>query len=149
MSWGSSFGKKLLALMGITTIEDTDYLIVQKNTDGDQFTRKILWSDVVALVDAAINPINLVVNNANTPYQVSDADSSTFLVFDDPGNAVVSIPDGLTTGVNFAYTNKGAGSVQVSFIGADTLRGVALVGTATGYAAITKIDDTTWQTSER
>ena len=43
----SILGTKLINLMTITTVEDTDYLIVQKDTNGDQFTRKILWSKVV------------------------------------------------------------------------------------------------------
>ena len=54
MSFGSSsFGKFLLDLMGITSIEDTDYLVVQKNTNGDTKTRKILWSDVKSLIETS------------------------------------------------------------------------------------------------
>jgi hypothetical protein len=41
----SILGTKLINLMGITTVEDTDYVIIQKNTAGDQFTRKMLHSD--------------------------------------------------------------------------------------------------------
>lgn len=47
----SIFGTNLLDLVGIQSIADTDYLIVQKNTNGDTKTRKILWSDVKSLIE--------------------------------------------------------------------------------------------------
>jgi hypothetical protein len=46
----SILGTKLINLMSITTVEDTDYVIIQKNTNGDQFTRKMLQSDYKAEV---------------------------------------------------------------------------------------------------
>lgn len=46
----SILGTKLINLMSIKSVEDTDYLIVQKNTSGDRSTRKILHSDYVAEV---------------------------------------------------------------------------------------------------
>lgn len=145
----SILGTKLINLMTIKTVKDTDYLIIQKDTNGDQFTRKILWADIVSILDAAINPTELVINNVSSPYTITDADSATFLVFDDPATATVSIPEGVSIGSNFAYTNKGAGSVQLSFVGAGVLRGVALLGVPSGYAAATKLDTDLWQTSER
>ena len=111
--------------------------------------RKISKGSLFAAIQAFINPLAVVINNATSPYVVSDSDTGTFLVFDDAGTATVSIPDSLTVGVNLAYTNKGAGGVQVSLTGADTLRGAAIVTDLDGYAAVTKIDFTTWQTSER
>lgn len=100
-------------------------------------------------IQAFLNPLNLVIQNVTSPYLVSDSDTNTFLVFNDAGTADVSIPDNLKVGVNFAYTNKGAGAVQIVLTGVDTLRGAALVTDLDGYAAVTKIDLTTWQTSER
>ncbi len=111
--------------------------------------RKIAKNDLFAAVETFINPLSVVISNVTSPYIVSDTDTSKFLVFDDAGTADVSIPDNLTVGVNFAYTNKGAGAVQVVFTGVETLRGAALVTDLDGYAAITKIDLNQWQTSER
>ncbi len=111
--------------------------------------RKIAKNDLFAAVEAFINPLSVVISNVTSPYVVSDSDTSTFLVFDDAGTADVRIPDNLKVGVNFAYTNKGAGGVQVVFSGVETLRGAALVTDLDGYAAITKIDLNQWQTSER
>ncbi len=51
----SFLGTKLINLMGIPSIDDTDYLIVQKNTNGDQKTYKILWSTVVALIGSTLS----------------------------------------------------------------------------------------------
>jgi len=103
-----------------------------------------------AAVEAFINPLSLIINDiSESSYVVSDADTGTFLVFNDAATVDVSIPDSLSRGVNFAYTNKGAGSVQLVFTGADTLRGTALVADADGYAAVTKIGFSIWQTSER
>ena len=102
-----------------------------------------------AAVASYINPLSLVVNNVTSPYLVSDADTGTFLIFDDASTADVQIPDNLSTGVNLAYTNIGLGSVQLVMTGVDVLRGEPLVADADGYAAVTKISVTTWQTSER
>lgn len=115
--------------------------------NGQNFRMSVetLYSAVAAFID----PLSLIVNNVNTPYLVSDADTGTFLVFDDAGTADVQIPDNLTVGVNFAYTNIGAGSVQPVLTGVDTLRGQPLVVDPDGYAAITKIGLSLWQTSER
>jgi len=110
---------------------------------------RVLDTDLYAAVEAFINPLSLVINDVTSPYVVSDADTGTFLVFNDASTADVSIPDNLSKGVNFAYTNKGVGSVQLVFTGADTLRGAAIVFDPDGYAAVTKIGFSIWQASER
>lgn len=127
-------------------ILDTDYVqIIRKGN----FNRVSTFSGLATAIDALINPLSLVTKDVASPYVASDEDTSTFLIFNDAGTADIQIPNNLSKGVNFAYTNIGAGSVQLVYTGTDTLRGAALIVDPDGYAAVTKIGATLWQTSER
>ena len=127
-------------------IQDTDLVqIVRKGN----FNRVTTFAGLATAIDALINPLSLVISDVISPYVVSDEDSGTFLIFNDAGTADIQIPNNLSKGVNFAYTNIGAGSVQLVYTGTDTLRGAALIVDPVGYAAVTKIGLTLWQTSER
>ena len=52
-------GTKLINLNTITGIADTDYVVIQKDTNGDKTTKKILWSDVKALIVDLVEEIEL------------------------------------------------------------------------------------------
>jgi hypothetical protein len=69
----SILGTKLINLMSITTVEDTDYVIIQKNTKGDQFTRKILQSDYVAEVLEGLGSDDVTNESGVSGLTVTDA----------------------------------------------------------------------------
>lgn len=107
MSFGSSsFGKYLLDLMGIQSIEDADYLVVQKNTNGDTKTRKILWSDVKSLIELSDSQKIVETSAAYT------ADGSEDAIFC-TGTFTVTLP--LVSSVNKSILIKSmGGTITVS-----------------------------------
>lgn len=86
----SILGTKLINLMSITSVEDTDYLVIQKNTNGDQSTRKMLHSDYVASVLAGLDSDDVTNESVVTGTTVTDAlntlnatASSAYIILED------------------------------------------------------------------
>jgi hypothetical protein len=101
VTWGSdTFGKKLLNLMGITSVEDTDYLVIQKNTAGDQFTRKMLHSDYVAAVLEDVAKIYNVERFSST----GSINSATDLALSN-GTFTLNMPSTATTPITIKSTS--------------------------------------------
>lgn len=76
------------------------------------------------------------------------ADSGKFVLFNDAGNAVLNIPDGLAVGSSVVVGNTGGGNIVLTPV-TDTIRGALTLGDVAGYLAVTKISTTVWQSSER
>ncbi len=106
--WSSSFGKKLLCLMSITTAEPTDYVIIQKDTEGDRFTRKMLLSDFLDLIES---------NDSETVKEVSG--DYTALVTDDyvVGENAITLTFPLLTDAFKSITFKNDGIVPITLDG--------------------------------
>lgn len=102
----SILGTKLINLMTIKVVEDTDYLIVQKDTAGDQFTSKILWSDIKALIESS--------DSEKIVYKTTDyvADGSEDGIFVDSPTPV---------NVTLVATSAAIKSVVVKAMGAGTV----------------------------
>jgi hypothetical protein len=89
------------------------------------------------------------VYSKGSAWTLADTDSGGFLVFNDGGAAVLTIPDGLSLGVSVLLANIGAGGVSIAMGGSDTLRGASSIGDADGQMSVQKISGTIWQCSER
>lgn len=129
-------------LTRVSTLVDDDVVVIGP-ASGDRakgITNKDFQSQFSNIVN--VSPVN-------SGYTILDSDSANFIVFNDAGTAILNFPDGIGTGVNFAYTNIGAGTVQVVLTGTDTLRGAAILTDPDGYGAAVKLTATIWQLSER
>ena len=63
--------------MGISSIDDTDYFVLQRNTNGDRKTYKLSWEDFKQIIDDyvesdGINPPNIVYTTSDYTIQSSD-----------------------------------------------------------------------------
>ncbi len=120
----SILGTKLINLMRVTTVEDTDYLVIQKNTSGDQFTRIILWSDLKDLIESA---------DGETIREITTDDSQAIAddyISADSGNPVAEIDfsliDSATSIKRVTITAEiDGGNVNLMPAGGQTIGGVA------------------------
>lgn len=126
----------------VTTLKPKDVILTWPQS-GDR-AKGIANEDFQAQFSNIVNVISV-----NSGYIVENSDSANFIVFNDAGTAILNFPDGIDIGVNFAYTNIGAGTVQVAITGTDTLRGAAILTDPDGYGAAVKLTATIWQLSER
>lgn len=133
---------RIQKLTRVTALKDGDIIPIGP-ASGDR-AKGITNKDFQSQFSNIVN-----ISSVNSGYTLQDSDSADFIVFNNAGNAILNIPDGIGTGVNFAYTNIGAGSVQVVLTGTDTLRGAAILTDPDGYGAAVKLTANIWQLSER
>ncbi len=130
----SILGTKLINLMRIKTVEDTDYLVIQKDTNGDQFTRIILWSDLKALIEAGDGETIREITTDET-----QAIGDDYISADSGGPALVFTLIDVATSIK-KITIKAeltGGNVNVTPVGGQTIEGVAGVKVLTPGTAIT------------
>lgn len=132
----SILGTRLINLIRVKVIEDTDYFVIQKDTKGDQFTRIILWSDLKALIES---------DDSETIRQITTDSDQTIAddyISADSGNPVAEIDLAL---IDVATAIKrvtikaelGGGNVNVTPAGGQTIEGVAGVKVLTPGTSIT------------
>ncbi|MEE8289712.1 MAG: hypothetical protein V3R25_09910 [Nitrosomonadaceae bacterium] len=132
----SILGTKLINLMRITRIFDTDFILVQKDTNGDQFTRIILWSDFKAQINES---------SSETIREITNTDSQAIgddYISANSGNPVADI---VFTLIDVSTSVKritikaelGGGDVNITPAGGQTIEGVAGVKVLTPGISIT------------
>jgi hypothetical protein len=90
-----------------------------------------------------------VVKNVQDSYVLDQDDSNKYLIFNEAGIATLRLPDNMYIGTALLATNIGAGSMQITFDGLDTVRGQLIVSDENSFISLVKITDTLWQSSER
>lgn len=72
-------GTKLINLTRIQVVADTDLIVIQKNTNGDKFTRTITFEDFAALIAASSGEIIREITSSVTQSAQDDFISATGL----------------------------------------------------------------------
>jgi len=138
------YGKKKSNFVGVDEIPNGAYVDHWINGQNYKTTIEVLYQAISDNLFPQMEGVKTVVS----PYTLTADDSGQFLVFNTAGVADIVVPDNLDVGVMFSHTNVGAGTSRVVMT-TESLRGLAEIGDADGYATVTKILLDTWQSSER
>lgn len=123
MSLGSNtFGKMLTSLLKITTANGNDLVLIQKDTDGDTFTRMMTIDDFSKLIDGASSDTIREITSSTTQNIKDDYISA------DSGNPAAGINFSLipaSTGVKVIIITAeiDGGNVTIIPAGLDTITG--------------------------
>ena len=145
MAVAQSFNKILL-----TTSNVSDYNILLNEVSG-----KLYVDDNPVAISGAFNAGSLsdynfdgnsiegfaatVVNETSTSYTLSASDAGKMIVINNSENATVTVPQGLPTGFNCSFLQKGAGSISFSASGTTINNRQSHTQTAGEYAMATLI----------